>query len=90
MTLDAAPAPIAVGGRLTAGDGAAVANRGVRFDGRLGATDYSAQARTDANGAYALAVATGRNHVDELVAAGADCALDDLSDIERTVSVICG
>lgn len=55
----------------------------------IGDTPHDVQA-AHANGAYALAVATGRNHVDELVAAGADCALDDLSDIERTVSVICG
>jgi len=43
-----------------------------------------------ANGAFALAVATGRNPAAELLACGADEALDDLSDVERSLRVICG
>jgi hypothetical protein len=35
-------------------------------------------------------VATGRNSVEELRAAGADEALDDLADIERVERIICG
>jgi phosphoglycolate phosphatase-like HAD superfamily hydrolase len=42
-----------------------------------------------ANGAFALAVATGRNGVDELAACGADVALPDLSDVERVLRIIC-
>jgi len=41
-----------------------------------------------ANGAYALAVATGRDSVDDLLAAGADAALADLSDCERGLVLI--
>jgi phosphoglycolate phosphatase-like HAD superfamily hydrolase len=41
-----------------------------------------------ANGAYALAVATGRNAVDELLACGAHAALENLSDIEQALSLI--
>lgn len=47
-------------------------------------------AAAHANGAYALAVATGRNPVDELIACGADVALEDLSDVARVVDIICG
>jgi len=43
-----------------------------------------------ANGAFALAVATGRDSVAELLACGANAALDDLSDIERVVNLIRG
>ena len=43
-----------------------------------------------ANGAFALAVATGRNGVDELAACGADVALPDLSDVGRALQIICG
>jgi phosphoglycolate phosphatase-like HAD superfamily hydrolase len=43
-----------------------------------------------ANGAFALAVATGRDSVADLVAAGADVALTDLSDVERVLDIICG
>jgi len=43
-----------------------------------------------ANRAYALAVATGRNSVEELMACGADAALDDLSDVERVIALIRG
>jgi phosphoglycolate phosphatase-like HAD superfamily hydrolase len=42
-----------------------------------------------ANGAFALAVATGRNSVDELRACGADVALPDLSDLAAAVRLIC-
>jgi phosphoglycolate phosphatase-like HAD superfamily hydrolase len=42
-----------------------------------------------ANGAYALAVATGRNPVEELIACGADLALEDLSDVAKVIDVIC-
>lgn len=41
-----------------------------------------------ANGAYALAVATGRDSVEELLSAGADAALADLSDCERALDLI--
>ncbi|HET6614358.1 MAG TPA: HAD family hydrolase [Dehalococcoidia bacterium] len=41
-----------------------------------------------ANGAYALAVATGRNPVEELIACGADTALEDLSDIDRVLAIV--
>ena len=41
-----------------------------------------------ANGAYALAVATGRDSEADLVAAGADVALADLSDLGRLLSII--
>ena len=41
-----------------------------------------------ANGAYALGVATGRDSVEELLLAGADAALADLSDCERVVGLI--
>jgi phosphoglycolate phosphatase-like HAD superfamily hydrolase len=41
-----------------------------------------------ANGAFALAVATGRNSADELRGCGADEALDDLSDVERVIDII--
>jgi phosphoglycolate phosphatase-like HAD superfamily hydrolase len=43
-----------------------------------------------ANGAFALAVATGRNDVEELTACGADVALPDLSDVEHALRIICG
>ncbi|MHB8513866.1 MAG: HAD family hydrolase [Dehalococcoidia bacterium] len=42
-----------------------------------------------ANGAFALAVATGRDSADALRAAGADVALDDLVDAERVEHIIC-
>jgi phosphoglycolate phosphatase-like HAD superfamily hydrolase len=41
-----------------------------------------------ANGAYALAVATGRNTVDELLACGAHAAVEDLSDLQRGLALI--
>jgi phosphoglycolate phosphatase len=43
-----------------------------------------------ANGAFALAVATGRDSVDDLRACGADVALADLADVDRAVDIICG
>lgn len=43
-----------------------------------------------ANGAFALAVATGRDSVDELLAAGADVALADLADTKRVLEIIAG
>ena len=43
-----------------------------------------------ANGAFALAVATGRNGIDELAACGADVALPDLSDTAAALRIICG
>ncbi len=42
-----------------------------------------------ANGAFALAVATGNHSVEDLLACGADAALADLSDVHRAVSAIC-
>jgi len=43
-----------------------------------------------ANGAFSLAVATGRNPLGELLACGADAALEDLADLERVLDIICG
>lgn len=43
-----------------------------------------------ANGAFALGVATGRDSTQGLLACGADIALDDLSDVERVIGLICG
>ena len=43
-----------------------------------------------ANGAFALAVATGRNDVEELAACGADVAVADLSDVASALRIICG
>jgi phosphoglycolate phosphatase-like HAD superfamily hydrolase len=43
-----------------------------------------------ANGAFAFGVATGRNPAAELLACGADAALDDLTDLERVLSLIVG
>jgi phosphoglycolate phosphatase-like HAD superfamily hydrolase len=43
-----------------------------------------------ANGAFALAVATGRNPAAELLACGADVALDDLSDTARVLEIVLG
>jgi phosphoglycolate phosphatase-like HAD superfamily hydrolase len=43
-----------------------------------------------ANGAFALAVATGRNGVDELAACGADVVLPDLSDVDLALQIVCG
>jgi phosphoglycolate phosphatase len=41
-----------------------------------------------ASGAYALGVATGRNSVEELLACGADVALEDLSDFDAVVRLV--
>ncbi len=43
-----------------------------------------------ANGAFALGVATGRNPASELLACGADIALDDLSDTDRLMEIVLG
>ena len=43
-----------------------------------------------ANGAFALAVATGRDSVDELASCGADVVLPDLSDTAAALRIICG
>ena len=43
-----------------------------------------------ANGAFALGVATGKNPVDELLACGADAALEDLRDLDRVLAIIEG
>lgn len=43
-----------------------------------------------ANGAVAIGVATGRNSVAELVACGADVGLEDLSDVDETLRLVCG
>ena len=47
-------------------------------------------AAAHANGAFALAVATGRHSADALLAAGADVALDDLAAAAGVERVICG
>jgi phosphoglycolate phosphatase len=52
----------------------------------IGDTPHDVRAAR-ANGAYALAVATGRNSVEELLACGADAALADLSDCERVLDL---
>ena len=41
-----------------------------------------------ANGAYALAVATGRDSIEGLLSCGADAALSDLTDTDRVMSII--
>jgi phosphoglycolate phosphatase-like HAD superfamily hydrolase len=41
-----------------------------------------------ANGAYALAVATGRDSTEELRTAGADAALEDLADLDAALAII--
>lgn len=69
--------------RLRNGDGAAT--RVVV----IGDTPHDVSAAR-ANGAFALAVATGRDSVEDLVACGADVALADLADVERAVDIICG
>jgi phosphoglycolate phosphatase-like HAD superfamily hydrolase len=43
-----------------------------------------------ANGAFALGVATGRNTIEELIASGADVALDDLTDTSRVLDILTG
>ncbi len=43
-----------------------------------------------ANGAYALAIATGRDSVADLLACGAHAALPDLSDVDRALTLILG
>ncbi len=43
-----------------------------------------------ANGAYALGVATGKDSVETLRAAGADAALKDLSDLEQVSKLVLG
>ena len=42
------------------------------------------------NGAFALAVATGRDSAASLLACGADIALDDLSDTDRVLEILLG
>jgi phosphoglycolate phosphatase-like HAD superfamily hydrolase len=55
----------------------------------IGDTPHDVSA-AKANDAIAIGVATGRNNVKELRDCGADHALDDLSDVERVVSLVCG
>lgn len=74
--------------RLRNGDGCAAHNGDAARVVVIGDTPHDVRA-AHANGAYALGVATGRNSVDELRAAGADEALDDLADIERVERIIC-
>lgn len=69
--------------RLRNGDGAA--SRIVV----IGDTPHDVSA-AKANGAFALAVGTGRDSVQDLLACGADIALTDLSDVDRAVDIICG
>jgi phosphoglycolate phosphatase-like HAD superfamily hydrolase len=65
------------------GDGTSSAGRVVV----IGDTPHDVTA-AKANGAFALAVATGRDSVGTLVGAGADVALADLSDVERVLGII--
>ena len=67
--------------RLTNGTGARVVV--------IGDTPHDVTAAR-ASGAFALAVATGRNPVDELLACGADAALEDLRDLGRAMDLITG
>lgn len=65
---------------------------GAVADGRvvvIGDTPHDVTA-AKANGAFALAVATGRDSVETLLASGADVALADLSDVDRVLAIICG
>lgn len=55
----------------------------------IGDTPHDVSA-AKANHAVAIGVATGRNSVKELRDCGADHALDDLSDVERVVSLVSG
>ncbi len=55
----------------------------------IGDTPHDVSA-AKANGAFALAVATGRDSVGDLEACGANVALEDLSDVERAVAIITG
>jgi phosphoglycolate phosphatase-like HAD superfamily hydrolase len=41
-----------------------------------------------ANGAFALAVATGRNPAGELLSCGADVALESLADVAAVVGIV--
>jgi phosphoglycolate phosphatase-like HAD superfamily hydrolase len=41
-----------------------------------------------ANNAFALGVATGRDSVDDLLACGADVALENLSDLDRVMRIV--
>jgi phosphoglycolate phosphatase-like HAD superfamily hydrolase len=43
-----------------------------------------------ANGAFGFGVATGRDSVDDLRAAGADIALDDLGEVDRVLEILLG
>lgn len=47
-------------------------------------------AAAKANGAFALAVATGRDNIDELAACGADVAVQNFADVNRIVSIVLG
>ena len=55
----------------------------------IGDTPHDVSA-AKANDAFALAVATGRDSVEDLLACGADVALADLSDVEHAIDIICG
>jgi phosphoglycolate phosphatase-like HAD superfamily hydrolase len=55
----------------------------------IGDTPHDVSA-AKANGAFALAVATGRDNAESLAACGADVALEDLSDLDRTVEIVLG
>lgn len=55
----------------------------------IGDTPHDVRA-AQANNAFALAVATGRDSMNELLASGADFALPDLSDVDQALRIICG
>lgn len=55
----------------------------------IGDTPHDISAARE-NGAYALGVATGRDSVRDLLQCGADAALEDLSDVERALTLILG
>jgi phosphoglycolate phosphatase-like HAD superfamily hydrolase len=55
----------------------------------IGDTPHDVSA-AHANGAFALAVATGRDSVDDLRACGADLTLENLADVNRVVEIVLG
>ena len=68
------------------------ASRKVTRGGRVvvvGDTPHDVSA-AHANGAFAIAVATGRDSMLDLESAGADAVLGDLSDTHRVVELIIG
>ena len=55
----------------------------------IGDTPHDVSA-AHANGAFALAVATGRDSVEDLRACGADVALENLADVDQVLGIVLG